>query len=361
MNGSRLLDRYVLLQWLRIFVLTSLGFPIVAITINLTDKLSHLLDRGLSWHDILISYVYGIPENMFLIMPAAVLFATVFTVGAMGRHSEITAAKASGISFFRLARPIFIASALAMLLTFAVGELAVGATARMNKIQSAGQSDIAASRFNFVYRGNAGWVYTIQSLDIAAKRLDRVVFERQGQSADYPDLVVSADSATYDSKSHEWELWHGTSRIISDASHQAAFGFQTMRLRAITQSPSELLVEPKAPEEMRYEELGRYIDAMRRSGNDVAKLRVDQALKIALPAACIVIALFGAPLAITTPRSSSAAGTAVSLGTTVMFLLLAQIARAVGNGGAINPVLAAWLPNIVFAVIAVGLLGRVRS
>ncbi|HKG34477.1 MAG TPA: LptF/LptG family permease, partial [Gemmatimonadales bacterium] len=104
--GLRHLDRYVLQSWIRIFVLTALGFPLVSIVINLTDTLNRLLDRGLTMKEIVVSYVYSIPENAFIVMPAAVLFATVFTVGTMGRHSELTAAKAGGQSFHRLMRPI---------------------------------------------------------------------------------------------------------------------------------------------------------------------------------------------------------------------------------------------------------------
>ena len=107
MIGLGTLDRYVLGSWVRIFVITALGFPLVSIVINLTDTLNKLLDRGLTMREIAISYVYSIPENAFLVMPAAVLFATVFTVGAMGRHSELTAAKAGGMSFHRLMLPSF--------------------------------------------------------------------------------------------------------------------------------------------------------------------------------------------------------------------------------------------------------------
>ena len=87
-NGLRRLDRYVLGTWLRLFVMAALGLPLIAIFFNLTDMLSKLLDRGLTMREIVISYVYAIPEYAFLVMPAAVLLATVFTVGGMGRHSE---------------------------------------------------------------------------------------------------------------------------------------------------------------------------------------------------------------------------------------------------------------------------------
>ena len=101
----RTLDRYVLREWLRVFVITGLGFPIVVVIIDLTDRLDTYLARGLSQGQVALAYVFYLPETVFLVLPAAVLFATVFTVGGLGRHSELVAAKASGISFHRLCRP----------------------------------------------------------------------------------------------------------------------------------------------------------------------------------------------------------------------------------------------------------------
>ncbi len=360
-SGLRQLDRYVLGSWVRIFVLTALGFPVVSILINLTDTLNRLLDRGLTMKEIAISYVYSIPENAFLVMPAAVLFATVFTVGSMGRHSELTAAKAGGQSFHRLMRPIFMASAAASVLAFVVGELAPGATAKQLELQKAKQARPTRTRFNFVYRGDAGWVYTIRSLDVANRQLKQLMLERQGTGLSYPGLVLTADSASYDDKLKTWRLRRGASRLIASPARQATFNFRTMRLRALSQTPADLLAESKAPDEMRYAELGRYIDALKRSGNDANKLVVEQALKLALPATCIIIALFGAPLAVTTPRAGAAVGIAISLGTTVIFLLFVQITKAIGAGGLINPVLAAWIPNFVFLFAGLVLLAKVRT
>jgi lipopolysaccharide export system permease protein len=360
-KNLRHLDRYVLWSWVRIFGLTALGFPIVSILINLTDSLNRLLDRGLSMKEIAVSYVYSIPENAFLVMPAAVLFATVFTVGAMSRNSELTAAKASGQSFHRLMRPIFIASALASVLAFLVGELAPGATARELEIQKAKQTRPTRTRYNFVYRGDAGWVYTVRSLDVATRQLKQLMLERQGTGLSYPGLVLTADSATYDDAQKVWRLRRGASRVIAGPARQATFNFRTMRLKALHQSPADLLAESKAPDEMRYAELGRYIDALKRSGNDANKLIVEQALKLALPATCIIIALFGAPLAVSSPRAGAAVGIAISLGTTVIFLLFVQITKAIGAGGLIQPTLAAWIPNILFLFTGLVLLAKVRT
>ena len=111
---------------------------------------------------------------------------------------------------------------------------------------------------------------------------------------------------------------------------------------------------------MRYAELGRYIDALKRSGNDANKLIVEQALKLALPATCMIIALFGAPLAVTTPRAGQPSAWRSVSAPTVLFLLITQIMKAVGAGGVIDPTVAAWLPNSLFLLAGLVLLSRVR-
>ena len=361
LHALRQLDRYVLGTWVRLFVMAALGLPLVAIFFNLTDMLSKLLDRGLTMKEIVVSYIYALPEYAFLVMPAAVLLATVFTVGGMGRHSELTAAKAGGQSFHRLMRPLFIAAGLAAVLAFGVGELAPWATARQLEIQKAKQARPTRARFNFVYSGDAGWVYTVRSLDIASRQLKQVMFERQGTGLDYPGMVLTADSATYDDSLKAWRLRTGASRVIAGPGRQATFSFRSMRLRALRQSPADLLAESKGPDEMRYAELGRYIEALKRSGNDANKLIVEQALKLALPVTCIIIALFGAPLAVTTPRAGPAAGVAISLAIALIFLLLTQLTKAIGAGGVVNPLVAAWFPNVIFLFAGLVLLAKVRT
>jgi lipopolysaccharide export system permease protein len=90
-------------------------------------------------------------------------------------------------------------------------------------------------------------------------------------------------------------------------------------------------------------------------------LRVERALKIAIPVTCLIIALFGAPLATSTQRGGAAFGVGISLATTVIFLMMIQLTKAIGGKGLIDPDLAAWIPNAVFAVIGVVLLARVRT
>ncbi len=351
-----LLDRYVFRSWLRLFLLTILGFPIVATLIDVTDNLKKLLDRGIPFGGIALGYAYLLPEKMFEIIPAAVLVATVFTVGTLGRHSELTAAKAGGISFHRFVLPIYVGAVFAAGLCLALEELAPAMTER--KVQIHGErAGSRGQRYNFVYRAERGWVYTVRTLDSPNKRLTDIVLTRQ--SAILPSLAITADSATWDSTG--WRLWGGSSRAIVDGAEQASFRFRSMRLSSMKELPSDLLAEPRRPEEMRYAELGRYIEAVENSGSDAGKVRVMRALKLAVPATCIIIAFFGAPLAMTSYRAGTAIGIGISLATTIVFLLLVQLSQALGAGGLVKPEAAAWLPNAVFGLAAVVLLLRART
>jgi len=112
---------------------------------------------------------------------------------------------------------------------------------------------------------------------------------------------------------------------------------------------------------MRFVELSQYIRTLERSGADVNQLKVERMLKLAIPVTCLIIALFGAPLATSSQRGGAAYGIAVSLATTVLFLVLIQLTKAIGGKGLMPPDYAAWMPNLVVGLFALVLLFRVRT
>jgi lipopolysaccharide export system permease protein len=355
------LDRYVLTEWVKIFAGTALGFPLLVIVIDLTEKLDKYLNRNLTPQDIALAYLYGIPDTMFLVMPAAVLFATVFSVGAFTRHSEITAAKASGISFYRFIAPMALGALLATAVGLGIGAVSPHTNARRVELLKERQFSNRSSRFNFTYASEGGRVYTIAGADVEKRTLDQVVVERKGKDAKYPTYFVTARSGKYDAQRKRWTLQSGVMHILPTDSMNITIAFDSLRDRRMTEEPRALMASSKVPDEMTYAELGTFIDALERSGSEVGALKVGRMLKIAIPATCLIIMLFGAPLATSTQRGGTAFGVGISLGTTVIFLMLVQLTQAIGSKGLVPPNLAAWLPGIVFGAIGVGLLARVRT
>jgi lipopolysaccharide export system permease protein len=360
------LDRYLLREWTKVFLEAALGFPFLVMVIDLTDKLDTYLGRGVSKGRVAYSYLFYLPETISLVLPVAVLFAVVFTVGALGRHSELTAAKASGISFHRIVRPLLLASLAAVVLDLGLTELAPVTSARRAELLGEKAPSNTGSRFSpFVYRADGGWVYSIRSLELKTNGAEMrdPIMEREGTGEEYPTILVAAQRATYDTAraTRGWTLTKGAVRYLLGPGREPTFRFEGLKSQALRETPTALLAEPKAPDEMGYAELGRYIDALSRSGSDTKKLRVERALKLSVPFACIIVALFGAPLAISTPRSGTAWGVAVCLATTFVDLLMFQLSKAVGAGGALPPAFAAWVPNLLFGAAGVWLWRKART
>jgi lipopolysaccharide export system permease protein len=354
------LDRYVFAEFWKIFLTTSLGFPLLLIVIDLTDNLEKYLARNLPRQAIALSYLYWMPESMFMVLPAAVLFATVFSIGALTRHSEITAAKASGISFYRLAMPIFVGSVIAAGLDLAVGELMPVTNARRFDLLEEDKFRGSITRYNFAFAGVQGRVYKVGTLNTKTGSLDQVQVERRGTGVDYPTMLVAAQHAVW-SPRNGWTFENGEMKLITDSTPDFAWGFARMRDRTFAERPTDLMSKPKSYEEMRFAELSRFVRAKERSGEDANQLRVELMLKVAIPVTCIIIALFGAPLATSTQRGGAAYGVGLSLAITVIFLMLVQMSKAVGGKGIMPPDVAAWLPSAIFGALGVYLLSRVRT
>jgi len=354
------LDRYIFKEFWKIFISTALGFPLLLVIIDLTDNLDKFLARNLARQDIALSYLYWIPESMFMVLPAAVLFATVFSIGAFTRHSEITAAKASGISFYRIALPIFFGAVLAAALDLALGEIVPVTNARRNDLLEEDRFRGSTMRYNFAFQGEFGRVYKVGSLNTTTATLQALQIERKGTGIDYPTLLVAAETAKW-SPNPGWMLEKGEMKFVSDSAPETSISFARMLDKRFPERPTDMMVKPRSPQEMRYRELTRYIRALERSGSDANQLRVERALKIAIPVTCIIIALFGAPLATSTQRGGAAYGVGISLGVTVVFLMLVQLTKAIGSKGLLPPDLAAWVPSVIFAALGVVLLMRVRT
>jgi lipopolysaccharide export system permease protein len=358
------LDRYVLREFLKIFTVSAIGFPLLLIVIDLTDHIDTYLARNIDRKNIALSYLYWIPDSMFMVMPAAVLFATVFSVGAFTRHSEITAAKASGISFYRFVRPIFIGAVMAMGLNLALAEVVPVTNARRLELLEENQFRIDAQRYNFAYSAEYGRVYKAGTLDRVRGEMTDLQIERKGRGPDYPTYVLTARNAHYSDSvpgRAGWTLADGQMHVLPDSVSAVTLVYEKLIDRQLTEKPIDLTNKPRSAEEMRFGELGRLIAALERSGADANVLRVKRMLKLAIPVTCLIIALFGAPLATSTQRGGAAWGIGVSLVTTIVFLLLIQLTQAIGGKALIPPDYAAWIPNAIFLLLAMTLLVRVRT
>src|SRR5205823_5290224 len=141
-----------------------------------------------------------------------------------------------------------------------------GASARRAELLGEKTARPTSSRFSpFVYRADSGWVYSLRSLELRANGAEMrdPIMERGGTGEEYPTILVAAQRATYDTARAKrgWTLTKGAVRYLLGPGREPTFKFDSLRVTTLRETPTALLAEPKAPDEMRYAELGRYVDA----------------------------------------------------------------------------------------------------
>jgi lipopolysaccharide export system permease protein len=215
------LDRYIFAEFVRVFLVTALGFPVLVEVLDFAENVDRYVDRQLPYSDIALSYLYWLPESMFLVLPAAVLFATVFTIGSLTRHSEITAAKASGISFHRMIAPILFGALLATFLGLAVGELVPQGNQKRGQLLKEQRYARHNNRSNFAFRAEDGRIYQIASLRVDPPQMLMMQVERTSASPDEPNYTMHAKSGVFDTTYGAWKLKDGVIQLMLTPSARA--------------------------------------------------------------------------------------------------------------------------------------------
>jgi lipopolysaccharide export system permease protein len=355
---SRILDRLIVRTFLKLFAVVLVASPPLFIIGDIAENLDTYIDRGLSGAEVAQSYIYQLPLFVQWSFPVAALLASVFTVHTMTSHREIVAAKAGGISFHRLVMPLMVLGLLLTGVALGLSEI----VPRANRISAQilrSEAPGRAWRSDFVYRSEQGLTWQVERLTAADGRVTGIIVER-GPGHDDGSMHVIAGGARY-SEPEGWTLAQGFLRTLPTDSTVTTVEFDRMIIPALVAKPQELLEVPPEPDEMTYSEIDRFADIIQRTGGNANELLVKREQKISIPFTTLVIILFGVPLATSNKRGGAAYGIALSLATVLIFMMMLRVSGALGEAGAIDPLLSAWLPNGVFAVAGLFFMARVRT
>lgn len=357
----KVLFRYVASEFLKALLFAVLAFLLIYIVVDIFEKMDRFIDHHVALGHVFIYYLFQVPYVTVLVLPVAVLLASLFSIGQMARHHELVAMKSSGLSLYRILSPLFGLGLVISLMVLILGEVAIPffnqqkSRAESRYIDKVPPVDFT-NRTNVFYRGTHGRMYYIKHYDGKVRTLTDVViyqFDPQGR------LVKRMDAIRAVWEGNHWNFQDGFIRTFDlQGNESTSPHFQTMTLPDLRETPQDFQREDKDPQSMGFFELYDYISRVKRGGGEAQKETVDLYLKISFPFANLIIILFGAPLASNPRRSGAAFGFGVSLMICFLYWGFIQMGRALGHHGTLPPLLSAWLANLVFGGIGAVLLWK---
>lgn len=354
-----ILDRYIVRRFTAVLIFSLVAFISIFIIVNFIEKLDDFLDQNVPKNLIAEYYLYQLPYIIVLTLPVAMLLSSLFSVGKMSRDNELTAIKAAGISLYRTLAPLFGIGLLVSLFALAFSEWVVPpASARVSYITDEyleKHRQRWRKRINdVILQDDLGRRISMRYFD-AANNIGQTVSIRRLQER---TLIHRIDARTIKWEDGVWVLYEGFERTF-EGEKETAIPFERRVLPGLTLTPEDFSRPLKKPEEMSYSELERFITEVRRNGGEAQRWLVDLHLKLAIPFANLIIVLFGAPLSSPKRRSGTAMGFGISLAICFIYFGITKSAQTMGQNGSLQPLLAAWIANIVFAFSAMVVMAKV--
>ena len=352
-----LLDDLILRDFLLYFVMVLATFVMLALVFTFFELLGDIVKNRvglLTLGDYLLNLS---PSIIYLMTPLSVLLAVLVTFGLMQRSNEITAMKATGISIYRVAFPVFVIAALVAGSLFVFDQLYIP---KANKRQETLRNEIKGKPPQTYLRPDRKWIfgsnstiYYYELYDPDQNRFGGIsIFKFDPKTFALSERMY-AQHAHWDDDLRKWEFENGWIRKFNGSAIEEYKPFEITTSLIAAEAPSYFKKEVRQSQEMDYEELRRYIHDLQQSGFDVVKFRVQLYKKLAYPIITLVMAILAIPFSVSRQRRGGAlAGVATAIGIAILYWVSAGLFEAMGNANQLPALLAAWAPNLIFGFAA---------
>jgi lipopolysaccharide export system permease protein len=357
-------DRYVLREMVGPFFLALAGL-VLFILLNIILSLSDLMvDRGVGMLTLLRLVVLKMPSLLVIAIPMSALFAAFLGLGRLGHDREIVALESIGIPLRRILLPLIVSAAAIGAVDFAIYNWVVPASegayqhALRSVIFRQGVPRITANTF---FKGPNDQFFYIRRYDESTGTLyDVHIYDTTGRlfpQAGSRVTVITAEEGRWTGAA--WELEAGNVYGFDQDTLLVYSGTFEHLTIPLDQAIEEALSRSRTPAEMGISELTRRISQARASGQRADAYVVEAHLKGALPLATIVFVLLGGAGSLAFGARSRAVGIVLGLLLVAVFQGVLWWTQTLGRRGAMNPALAAWVPDLVFGAVGVLLFTRV--
>ena len=351
---NSILNRYIIREITSLFLLGIMVFTLILLMGRLIKLTDLVISRGVPLADVSLMILYLMPSFLVFTVPMAFLLAVLLAFGRLSADNEITVMKAGGISLMQLMPPVLLCAVAAMLLTLAASTVGAprGNSAFKELSFAVLKQNVAATiREKVFWDDIPGIVMYTDRYDEEHHTLTGVIIH-DGRDQGNPLTIFAADgrigggpgrndirlslnngSIHASAKDGGYRLVHFGEYVmtIAGTGQGGGIGRNEMDL-----SVTELMHQLADPAVDRGQRL---------------KVQSELHSRFAVPCAALVFAVVAVPLGMQNRRSGKSAGFSTSIGILLAYYVMQSLLRTLAEKGSLPPVIALWLPNLIFLAL----------
>ncbi len=347
----KIITRYMLSQFLPIFILTITAFVGIYLIVDFFEKVDNMMIKGTPAADIFSYFAYKIPFIISQGLPVATLLGILIALGILKRNHELIAMEASGIHRITYILPIIVAAFIFSAAHFLFAESIARTLHRQSEaiwqenVTQSGQA-AAYSHENVWYHGK-GTIYQIRLYDAKNLTMERVTLYLLDAQF---NLLQRIDANRLIWKGPNWVAEDGLQLVFNkDRTEQNYF---TKKELALHETPKDFSSLETMPEELNWMQLYRYTQKIKREGFNALPYEVELHLRVAFPLTTFIFALLALGIALRHRiQGGVAANVVVALIVALVYLAALNMGSGLATAGVLSPLVGVWAGNMIFCAI----------
>ncbi len=351
-TGLKKLDVYIIGKFLSTFFFAIMVLAVISCVIDYSEKVDNIVQKKASAWTVFIYYKNFIPHITALLFPLFIFIATIFFTSKIAYKSEIIAILAAGVSFQRFLRPYIVGAGILCTISLVANHWIIP---NANKERIAFE-DTYINDNNFKYVGENThlgiskdrYAY-LQSYNYNTNTGNRFTIEKINGTMLEEKLM--AEYVTYDTAKKIWHL-HNVMIRKNDSINESVQMLPEMDAK-YPFTPADLNRTDAIKEALTTPELNVYIARERLRGREnLNSYFIEKERRTASPFAGFILTMIGACIASRKIRGGSGLHLAIGIVISAVYIMFLQVSTTFATKAAISPLLAVWIPNIIFGALA---------
>ena len=354
----KILDRYIIRKFLGTYVFAIILLLAIVVVFDINEKLDAFLKAPL--HDTVFDYfVNFLPYFANQFSPLFTFIAVIFFTSKLAGNSEIIAMLSAGMSFGRLLRPYLVAAAVIATCTYLLDAYVIP-PANVKRIEYQNtyvknkRVDYGSNIMLMVQPGQIAYMSRYDNVTKTGAKFSLESFDENKQLRSR----LTAQSIIWDTLYN----WRVNNYVIRDFRDNREYITKGSSLDTIIPfEPRDFLIAKSDHEKMTTPDLVEYIDGQRRRGvGNIASFEVEYHRRYAITAAAFILTVIGMTLSSRKVKGGMGLNIGIGLVLSFSYILFMTITQTFALSGMTSPLIAMWIPNAIYTIVAVVLYMRAR-